>query len=43
MIDMTKVIMKMCMLFAIMMTGYIGNKLGVLDADGNKKYSSLVV
>lgn len=43
MIDMTKVIMKMCMLFVIMMTGYIGNKLGVLDDDGNKKYSSLVV
>lgn len=43
MIDMTKVIMKMCTLFVIMMTGYIGNKLGVLDDTGNKKYSSLVV
>lgn len=43
MIDMTKVITKMCMLFVIMMTGYIGNKLGVLDDAGNKKYSSLVV
>lgn len=43
MIDMTKVITKMCMLFVIMMTGYIGNKLGVLDDEGNKKYSSLVV
>lgn len=43
MIDMTKVIMKMGMLFIIMMTGYLGNKLGVLDDEGNKKYSSLVV
>lgn len=43
MIDMTKVITKMCMLFVIMITGYIGNKLGVLDDTGNKKYSSLVV
>lgn len=43
MIDMTKVITKMCMLFVIMMTGYIANKLGVLDDNGNKKYSSLVV
>lgn len=43
MIDMTKVIMKMCMLFVIMMIGYIGNKLGVIDEVGNKKYSSLVV
>lgn len=40
---MTKVITKMCMLFVIMMTGYLGNKLGVLDDTGNKKYSSLVV
>lgn len=43
MIDMTKVITKMCMLFVIMMTGYLGNKLGVLDDAGNKKYSTLVV
>ena len=43
MIDMTNVIVKMAMLFVIMMTGYIGNKLGVLDDEGNRKYSSLVV
>lgn len=43
MIDMTNVITKMCMLFVIMMTGYIGNKCKVLDEEGNKKYSSLVV
>lgn len=43
MIDMTKVIIKMCTLFIIMITGYVGNKLGVLDDIGNKKYSSLVV
>lgn len=43
MIDMTNVITKMCMLFVIMMTGYLANKWHVLDAEGNKKYSSLVV
>lgn len=43
MIDMTNVITKMCMLFVIMMTGYLGNKWKVLDEEGNKKYSSLVV
>lgn len=43
MIDMSHIIQKMCMLFIIMMTGYIGNKCGVLDESGNKKYSSLVV
>lgn len=31
------------MLFFIMMAGFIGNKAGVLDQEGNKKFSSLVV
>lgn len=43
MIDMNNIIEKMCMLFAIMMTGYFGNKFGVLDEQGNRKFSSLVV
>lgn len=40
---MHNIIQKMGMLFLIMMTGYIGNKAGVLDDEGNKKFSSLVV
>lgn len=43
MIDMSNIIQRMCMLFIIMMTGYIGNKCKVLDDEGNKKFSSLVV
>lgn len=41
--DMANVIEKMVMLFFIMLAGFVGNKLGVLDADGNKKFSALVV
>lgn len=41
--DIANVIEKMVMLFFIMLAGFVGNKLGVLDAEGNKKFSALVV
>lgn len=41
--DIANVIEKMVMLFFIMLAGFVGNKMGVLDAEGNKKFSSLVV
>lgn len=43
MIDMTTVIAKMFMLFAIMITGFITSRLGVIDETANKKFSTLVV
>lgn len=41
--DIGNVIEKMIMLFCIMLIGFVGNKAGVLDATGNKKFSALVV
>ena len=41
--DIGNVIEKMIMLFCIMLIGFIGNKAGVLDGTGNKKFSALVV
>lgn len=43
MINMTVVIEKMFMLFAIMITGFIAGRLGVIDDLGNKRFSALVV
>ena len=41
--DIGNVIEKMIMLFCIMLIGFIGNKAGILDGTGNKKFSALVV
>ncbi len=41
--DIGNIIEKMLMLFAIMLIGFLGNKAGVLDSEGNKKFSALVV
>lgn len=41
--DVGNVIEKMLMLFSIMLVGFIGNKAGILDSGGNKKFSALVV
>ncbi len=41
--DIGNVIEKMIMLFCIMLIGFVGNKAGVLDGGGNKKFSALVV
>lgn len=41
--DIANVIEKMLMLFFIMLAGFVGNRLGVLDSEGNKKFSALVV
>lgn len=43
MINMTVVIEKMFMLFAIMITGFIAGRIGVIDELGNKRFSALVV
>lgn len=43
MIDMTVVIGKMFMLFAIMIAGFIASRIGVIDETANKKFSTLVV
>ena len=43
MIDMTIVIEKMFMLFAIMIAGFIASRIGVIDETANKKFSTLVV
>lgn len=43
MINMTVVIEKMFMLFAIMITGFIAGRAGVIDELGNKRFSALVV
>lgn len=43
MIDMTMVIEKMFLLFAIMMTGFVAGRMGVIDPVANKKLSTLVV
>lgn len=41
--DIGNVIEKMLMLFSIMLIGFAGNRAGVLDDVGNKKFSTLVV
>lgn len=41
--DIGNVIEKMIMLFCIMLIGFVGNKAGILDGAGNKKFSALVV
>ncbi len=43
MIDMTVVIEKMFMLFAIMIAGFAASRLGIIDETANKKFSTLVV
>ncbi len=40
---MSTIWLKMLMLFAIMMIGFIANKAGIIDEDANRKFSSLVV
>lgn len=41
--DITVIGAKMLMLFAIMVVGFLANKMGIVDEDANKKFSSLVV
>lgn len=41
--DITVIGAKMLMLFAIMVIGFIANKVGIIDEQANKKFSSLVV
>lgn len=43
MIDMTIVIEKMFMLFAIMIAGFISSRIGIIDETANKKFSTFVV